>query len=189
MESQSKLQQKHEENSLISSEVIYKGSLLTVRSDKIKGYVDGIHHYDIVEHPGAVVMIPIDQNGDLHLVKQYRRASKKILLELPAGTLEKNEEPIYCAQRELQEEIGYIAKKMTPIGGFFTAPGFCDEYLHLFLAEELEESSLKGDDSEMIDCVTLTLNEALSLIEEGEIVDAKTICGIYRYLRIKDTCK
>ncbi|PCI91371.1 ADP-ribose pyrophosphatase [Candidatus Aerophobetes bacterium] len=189
MESQSKRQQIHEENSLISSKTIYKGSLITVRNDKVKGLGDAIHDYDIIEHPGAVVMVPVDSNGYLHLVKQYRRASKKILLELPAGTLEKNEEPIYCAQRELQEEIGFKAKKITPLGGFYTAPGFCDEYLYLFLAEELEESSLDGDDSEMIDCVTLTLNEALNLIEEGEIVDAKTICGIYRYLRIKDTCK
>lgn len=189
MESQSIRQKNHEENSLISSETIYKGSLISLRSDRIKSLHGSIHQYDIVEHPGAVVIVPIDQDKKIHFVKQYRRASKKILLELPAGTLEKNEEPLYCAQRELQEEIGFKARKITSLGGFYTAPGFCNEYLHLFLAKELEKSPLKGDDSEMIDCVTFTLDEALYLIETGEILDAKTICGIYRYLRLVDTSK
>lgn len=189
MDSLAKLQMEHEKSSLKSSDIIHQGPLIALRKDIIKDPMGKDHHYDIVEHPGACVMIPVADDGKLHLVKQWRRAAGQILLELPAGTLEKNEEPIYCAQRELQEEIGYRANKLTPLGGFYTAPGFCDEYLHLFLAEELEESVLPGDDSEKIDQVTLSFDEALKYIDNGKITDAKTILGIYRYLKSKETLK
>lgn len=172
-----------EEKGCIKTECCYEGRLISVRSDKIKDEKDLVYQYDIVLHPGAAVMIPIHKDGKIHFVKQWRRAIQDILIELPAGTLEKNEEPLYCAQRELQEEIGYKARRMTNLGGFFTAPGFCNEYLHLFLAEDLIKSSLVGDDTEKIDHCLLSLQEALDWIEKGKIRDAKTICGIYRYFR------
>lgn len=140
--------------------------------------------FDLVLHPGAVAMIPINAAGQLVLVKQWRRAAMRTLLELPAGTLEPNESPDQCAQRELQEEIGFKAQKITPLGGFFTAPGFCDEYIHLYLAEKLVSSPLLGDDTDEIEVATISLEEALQSIEEGKIVDAKTIVGVYRYSRI-----
>lgn len=174
-----------EQTSRVDAACSYEGKLISVRSDRFKDEEDNIHQYDIVLHPGAAVMIPIHKDGKIHFVKQWRRAVQDILIELPAGTLEKNEEPLYCAQRELQEEIGYKARRMTNLGGFFTAPGFCNEYLHLFLAEDLVKSSLIGDDSEKIDHCLLSLEEALEWIEKGKIKDAKTICGVYRYLRWK----
>lgn len=179
----SKQQQQSEQKGHIDTTSSYKGKLISVRSDRIQDSQGRVHQYDIVLHPGAAVMIPIHEGGKIHLVKQWRRASQEILIELPAGTLENNENPLHCAQRELQEEIGYKAKKMTSLGGFFTAPGFCNEYLHLFLAEELIESPLIGDDSDKIDPCLLSLEEALDWIEQGKIKDAKTICGIYRYFR------
>jgi ADP-ribose pyrophosphatase len=179
----SKQQQLLEQQGLINTHLQYEGRLISVKSERIKDEQNHIHHYDIVLHPGAVVMIPIHENGSIHLVKQWRRAAGDILVELPAGTLEKNEPPLQCAQRELQEEIGYKAKKMTCLGGFFTAPGFCNEYLHLFLAEDLIPSVLPGDDHEKIDPCLLSLEESLEWIETGRIRDAKTICGVYRYLR------
>jgi len=137
--------------------------------------------FDIVAHGGAVVITPIDKAGNLILVRQFRRAANQILIELPAGTLEANEDPLSCAKRELQEEIGYKANEMLPMGGFFPSPGFCTEYLYLYIAKNLTESQLIGDDTDEIDTLTVSLKDCFSLIEKGEIIDAKTIIGIYRY--------
>lgn len=185
MKSLSDKQKQLEQAGLVSTETSYQGRLISVRSERIRDENSHIHQYDVVLHPGAVVILPIDKSGNIHLVKQWRRAAADILIELPAGTLEPGEEPLLCAQRELQEEIGYKARKMTSLGGFFTAPGFCNEYLHLFLAEDLIHSPLQGDDSEKIDPCLLSLEKSLEWIENGRIKDAKTICGIYRYLRWK----
>lgn len=183
MTSLSEQQQLLEKQGLVQMQMNYEGHLISVKSEHIKDQHNHVHQYDIVLHPGAVVMIPIHKNGKIHLVKQWRRAANDILVELPAGTLEKGELPLSCAQRELQEEICYKARRLTSLGGFFTAPGFCNEYLHLFLAEDLLYSPLVGDDSEKIDPCLLSLEESLEWIETGRIKDAKTICGIYRYLR------
>ncbi|NWJ94426.1 MAG: NUDIX hydrolase [Chloroflexi bacterium] len=169
-----------------TSKQIYQGRAISIRVDTITT-PDGLtYQREIVEHPGAVVMIPVDQAGRILLVRQWRRAAQQILLELPAGTLERGEEPIACAQRELQEEIGYAADKITPLGGFFSAPGFCNEYLHLFLAEELQEKPLAADEDEHIEVVSKTMAEALAMIEQGLICDAKTIAGISRYYLRKE---
>lgn len=137
---------------------------------------------EIIHHPGAAVILPIDPEGRLLFIRQWRRAIGEITIELPAGTLEKNEEPIACAKRELQEETGFAARKLTSLGGFYTAPGFCDEYLHLFLAEELYPSPLPPDDDEVIELFPLTASEARQLIEQNKIHDAKTLVGILKYL-------
>ena len=173
---------KQEKEAKITRKEIYKGKIISLVADSIvheQGSSEKV--FDIVVHPGAVVIIPIDEQGNLILVKQWRRAANKILIELPAGTLEKEEEPIVCAMRELQEEIGYKADEILPFGGFFTAPGFCTEYLYLFIARNLKLSQLIGEDTDEIDSLVVSLDKALEMIEKEEIVDAKTIAGIYRY--------
>src|SRR6476619_2033559 len=122
-----------EASARVESEMVYKGKRLSLRVDKITDATGRTYKREIIIHPGAVVMVPVDKEGNILLVRQWRRASNRILLELPAGTLEEGEEPAYTAGRELQEEIGFQAGKLTPLGGFFSAPGFCTEYLHLFL--------------------------------------------------------
>ena len=134
-------------------------------------------------HPGAVAIVPINEQGNLLLVKQWRRAANRITLELPAGTLEENEPPLECAQRELQEEIGYKADTFISLGGFYSSPGFCTEYIHLFIAETLSESSLLPDDHEAIDVVEISLIDALKLIDSHQMNDSKTIIGILQYDR------
>lgn len=157
-----------------------KGRIINLRLDTIRiGDVD--RTFEIVEHPGAVAMIPITADGKILLVRQWRRAIEKIILEIPAGTLEKDEEPAVCAQRELQEEIGFYAHKLTHLGGFYTAPGFCSEYIHLYLAENLEKKALEADEDEGIDVVAMTLQEALHKVKTNEINDAKTILALCRY--------
>lgn len=160
---------------------IHKGKIISLFTDRISYKKGKEKTYDLVTHPGAVVMIPIDSEGNLVLIKQWRRASDQILIEFPAGTLEENELPETCAQRELQEEIGMRAEEIIPFGGFFTAPGFCTEYLYLFITRRLVPDPLIGDDSDEIDTLTVSLEEACQMIEKGEIIDAKTVAGIYRY--------
>lgn len=179
--SKSEIQKEKELKSLVDTKWIYQGKTVQLKLDTYE-LEYGKKVVEIIEHPGAVVILPIDPQGNILLVKQWRRAVGEILLELPAGTLEDNESPIDCAKRELQEETGFGAQKMTAYGGFFAAPGYSDEFLHLFLAENLYLAPLPPDQDEMIDLVVLTKEEAKQKIMSNEIHDAKTVAGIMRYL-------
>jgi ADP-ribose diphosphatase len=173
-------QRDREAKSLVDSRWAYRGRIVNLRLDTYQLGAKA-RVAEIIHHPGAVVIVPIDAEGRLLLVRQWRRAAKEIMIELPAGTLEKSESPLFTAERELQEETGYGAKTMTPLGGFFSAPGFCDEYLHLFAAENLYPSPLPQDDDEGIDLLRAPLAEVLRMIQENQIRDAKTIAGIFKY--------
>ena len=155
--------------------------MISVRADTFA--FDPPHTWDIVTHPGAVAVLPVTRGGNLILIYQWRRAVGKILLEIPAGVLEKGEKPEKAAQRELQEEIGYVARELTSLGGIHTAAGFADEYIHLFVGRKLEESALPKDAHEAIDVVEMPLAQALELIDRHTITDAKTICSILKYAR------
>ncbi len=183
MHSDKSLQQAmREKDARIQSEEVYRGRPFCVRRDTYQIENAELKCWDIVVHSGAVVLIPIIKTGELLLVKQWRRAVEKILLEFPAGTLEIGEAPSACAQRELREETGFRADKIIPLGGFFSAPGFCTEYLHLFLALDLTEAPLKSEDSdEVIDLVSVTYEQMELMIDTHQIQDAKTIAGFYRY--------
>lgn len=166
-----------------SSTIAYRGKLFHVEVDALK-MANGVEAVrEIIRHPGAVCMVPVDRDGDLLLVRQYRHAAEKRLLELPAGTLEPGEEPRLAAGRELQEEVGMKPGWVEPLGGFYVAPGYTSEYIHLFVCTELRAEPLAADDDEDIDVERVTLAEALKLIERGEIVDGKSIIGILRYAR------
>lgn len=133
---------------------------------------------EVVQHPGAVAMAPMLSPTEVILLRQFRYPAGKTIWEIPAGTLEPGETPLECAKRELIEETGYRAGKMEPIGGFFTTPGFCNEFLHLFLATELEPFESNLDKDEQIVTHRMSFDEALRKIESGEIVDAKTLVGL-----------
>jgi len=135
----------------------------------------------IVDHCGSVVLLPIDEEKKILFVKQYRWPIDRILIELPAGRLDMQEEPLMCAQRELQEETGFRAEKLTPIGHLFTTPGYCTEQLYLFLAEKLTPAPLPGDDGEVIELVRFTFDEVKKMIASGEIEDAKTVATMQKY--------
>lgn len=174
-------QREEEKKSLIESKWIYRGRVISLKTETHQ-FEEGQKVFEVVQHPGAVVIIPIDPKGRILLIQQWRRAVKEITIELPAGTLEPDEEPLECAKRELQEETGFAARKMTPLGGFFSAPGFCTEYLHLFLAEDLQSAPLPPDIDEKIDLFPITMQEAKHLIQHNQIRDAKTVAGILRFL-------
>jgi ADP-ribose pyrophosphatase len=183
MKSKSEKQAALEKSAHVQSKLVHKGFIFNLRVDTFQ--IDGgpVRNWDIILHPGAVCLLPIDAQGHLILIKQWRRAVEKIVIELPAGTLEKDEPPTICAQRELQEETGFKAQELISLGGFYSAPGFCTEYLHFFLARDLIPSPLPADDSEAIDVITLSLDEALKMIDNGTICDVKTIAGVLRYQR------
>jgi ADP-ribose pyrophosphatase len=170
-----------EQQAPTTSETVYSGKLFKIRVDTISPPDEKPYKREIVVHSGAVVMIPVDAHGKILLVRQWRRAAGKIMLELPAGTLEQGEPPLECAKRELQEETGYASNKITSLGGFYSAPGFCTEYLHLYLTEELYESKLDPDAHEHIEVVRKSPEEAWQAILDGEICDAKSVAGISRY--------
>ena len=127
-------------------------------------------------------MVAVDDEGRIVMVKQFRRPVNKVLLEIPAGGVEDGEDPEECVRRELQEEIGYIPGKLQRLGGFYAAPGYCTEYLHLFLATQLTESRLTAEDTDEIEVVRITVAEVRAMIDSGQICDAKSIAGLLRYL-------
>ena len=135
---------------------------------------------EVVRHPGAAAMVPMLSPEKIILIRQFRYCAKKTLWEIPAGTIEAGETPLACAERELIEETGYRAGKMEPMGGFFTSPGFCSEFLHLFLATELQPCKAERDSDEQLLVHTVPLSEALRKIQSGEIIDAKTIVGLLK---------
>jgi ADP-ribose pyrophosphatase len=168
---------------LLSSTTTYRGRLFDVELDELEMEGGVIARREIIRHPGAVAMIPVDHLDRLLLVTQYRHAAGRRLLEIPAGTLERGEDPRDCAIRECQEEVGMLPGRVVPMGGLFVAPGYTTEYIHLFVCTDLEESRLAADEDEDLEVEPTTLEDALSLIESGEICDAKSVVGILRYSR------
>lgn len=135
---------------------------------------------EIVKHPGAVAVLAITEENKIVLVRQYRKALERVLVEIPAGKLEKGEAPLETAKRELEEETGYVCEKMDPLHSFYTSPGFADELVHIFLAKGLTKKSEKQmlDDDEFVDVLEVTLEEALKMVEDKQIYDAKTIYAL-----------
>lgn len=152
---------------------IYQGELISVAKHVIAG-----HTYECVLHPQAVTMIPQTKTGKLVFVKQYRYPVDQIMLEFPAGNMFPDEDPFVAANRELQEEIGCRAETLILLESVFSSPGFCNEYLHIFLAKDLRESLFVAEDTFEIDIVKLSLDEIYTKIKNHEIIDAKTLCGI-----------
>jgi ADP-ribose pyrophosphatase len=169
----------------ISKEVVYDGKLFKVVREVVR-LPDGRERpREIVVHPGAVALVPVDQEGRVVLVRQYRRAADRVLLEIPAGTREPDEDAEACALRELREETGLQAGHIERLGGFYSAPGFCTEFLDCYLLTDLKDNPASGDEDENIEIERLTADEALEAILGGQICDAKSICGIMLWLKRK----
>ena len=138
---------------------------------------------EVAEHAPVVVIVPLDEEGNVLLVRQYRLPVGRSLLELPAGGIDAGESVEEAVQRELQEETGQRAGQLERLGSFFVSPGYSDELMHLFLATGLEPSPLVADSDESIEVVRMPLTDALALVERGEICDAKTIIGLWAAAR------
>lgn len=134
----------------------------------------------VLEHPGAVIIVPRTENGDLILLRQYRFALQQEILEFPAGTLEIGEEPLACAKRELIEETGFQANSWDSLGTLFPSPGFCDEVQYCYVASDLEPAFLEKDEDEIIEPVHFSPQEVLEQIDNGSIADCKTVALMMR---------
>jgi len=137
--------------------------------------------FHIVEHPGAVAIVPVHANGDVVLLRQFRPTIGMEIYEIPAGTIEKGEGPLATAKREIVEETGFKAKRWDKIADFYTAPGFCDERMHVYVARDLTPAKADGDDDEILRPVRLSIDAALKLIRTRRIRDAKSIAGLMLY--------
>lgn len=153
---------------------IYDGRVLNVRVDDVEMPNGHRSNFEIIEHAGGVCVIARPQRDSIVLVRQYRPAIGAYLLEVPAGKLERGEDPAECAVRELREETGYRCERIQKAWSFYTAPGFCSELLHLFVAEGLSQGEATPEDNEAIDVEVVPLERALEMVDRGEIIDAKT---------------
>lgn len=164
----------------ISSTYLYRGKIINLRRDQVLtpgGKEPALR--EIVEHPGAVAVLVLDQEDRILLVKQYRHAASRILLEVPAGKLEPGEEPLACARRELAEETGCLGGEWKELAWFYTSPGFCDEKIYLFLARGVSEGPPHPDGDEALEPFWLDLAEAQRSLLRGGINDAKTIAALH----------
>lgn len=172
----------------LNSEQIFKGKLLKVRVDRVLLPDQRESSREIVEHPGAAAVVPLNENGEVFLVRQYRKPVEESLLEIPAGTLEPGEDPRKCAYRELIEETGYKAGNIKKLITFYTTPGICTEIMHIYLATELEKTGNNLlDKDEFLEVESYQFKEVFDLILEGKIRDAKTIIGILLTSYCRDT--
>jgi ADP-ribose pyrophosphatase len=162
---------------LLNSKRVFTGRVFDVTSDTVREG-DKTYVRDVVRHPGSAVIVPVLNDGMVALVRQYRHPAGRYLLELPAGTLNNRERPEVGAARELEEELGFVARKLEPLCEFFVSPGFCSEKMWLYLATDLTETAQRLDDDEMIEVVKMAFADALRMITAGEIDDAKTIIGL-----------
>jgi ADP-ribose pyrophosphatase len=174
------------EEKTVSTQRLHEGRIINLREDTVTLPSGKIAKREIVEHKGAVCVVPVRENGKIVLVRQFRKPAEAALLELPAGGLEKGEAPEVCAQRELMEECGLRAGTMTPLFECFLAPGYSTELMHGFLGENLSEESAEADEDENVIVEEYSLPEALQLLDDGKIRDAKTICGILAYYRRRE---
>ncbi len=163
----------------LSTSYLYRGRIINVRQDRVKISGGQVAFREIVEHPGAVAMLVLDGKGGVVLVRQHRQPVGEILLEIPAGKLEPNEEPLQCARRELLEETGLEGKKWRELFSFYPSPGFCDEIIYLFQVEDLTAAvSPTTDPEERISVVKIPLAETPEMIKDGQIKDGKTIIAL-----------
>jgi ADP-ribose pyrophosphatase len=163
---------------LISSERIFEGRILNLRVDTVQ-LPDGRRTTrEVVEHNGAVGMVALTDSGEIVLVRQYRRAPDEVLLEIPAGRIEPGERPEDCARRELAEEIGRVPSRLRKFGELYSAPGYSQELLHLFLAAGLKEAKGRRDPDELMEIVEVRLQDAVEMCSLGEIRDLKTAAAI-----------
>ncbi len=166
----------------LSSQLIYDGRAVKLRVDTVR-MADGREtSREIVEHSDCVAIVAIDGNNNVLLVNQFRKPVERELLEIPAGGIEPGEDPVATVRRELQEETGYLPRKVERLGGFYSTPGYCTEYLYLYLATDLIPSQLRAEDTENIRLVRVPVSQISSLIASGSICDAKSIAGLFTFL-------
>jgi ADP-ribose pyrophosphatase len=164
----------------IASRTVYEGKIVDLDVEKVRLPNDQVVEMEMIRHPGAAAVVPVDDKGNVLLVRQYRHATKGFLLEVPAGKLDAGEPPETCALREVEEETGHRAGTLVPLGWIWTTPGFTDERIWLYLATDLAPTRQALQSDEVLSLERYPLDEAIAMAERGEIQDAKSVCALLR---------
>ncbi len=167
----------------VESKLVYEGRILDLRVDTVRLPSGRLTTREIAEHSDSVCIVPLDSEGNVLLVRQYRKSVESNLLEVPAGGIEENEAPEDAVLRELQEEVGYTAGKITRLAGFWVSPGWCTEFMHAYLATELSPARLDADFDEDITVIQVPLAQTIDLISSGEIQDGKSVASLLLAMR------
>lgn len=168
------------EEKTISSEPIYNGKIINVRKDTVQLPNGKTALRELIAHPGGVGVIAVDENKDVFMVTQYRIAAKSDMLEIPAGKMEYGEDPLECGSRELVEETGYKAKNFIHLGEYYATPGYCEEKLNIYLAQDLEFVGQNLDEGEFLNVKKYSLDELYKMVMDNKIYDAKTAIAILK---------
>jgi len=163
---------------------IYTGKVVTLNIDTVRLPNGETVELETIRHPGAAAVVPVKDDGTVVLIRQFRHAASGFIYEIPAGKLHPGEDPLHCASRELEEEVGYRAASFELLSSIFTAPGFADEVIYVYQATGLTKGRQQLDRDEVLDVIEMPLAEAVGKIADGTIRDAKTIVGLQAvYLR------
>ena len=173
----------------IDGEIKYKGVIVTVRLDRAQLVNGKIVKREVVEHPGGVTVLPVDENGVCTMVRQFRYPFGRMILEAPAGKLEPGENPDDAALRELKEETGAVPARFTPLGALIVSPGCYGEVLYLYLAEGLQCGAQSPDEDEFLDLARTPFDKMLARVLSGEVQDAKTVAGILKVYALRTQSK
>lgn len=173
------------EEKTLKENVIFSGKIITVNCDEALLPNGKTSKREVVYHHGGVCVVPLTKEGELLFVKQFRYPYREVILELPAGKLEKNENPYEAGLRELGEEVGVTTDEMISLGKFYPTPGYCSEIIHIYLAENLTVTGQHLDDDEFLDVEKIPLEKALKMVMSGEIVDGKTQTAILKTAMLK----
>ena len=168
----------------VKSDLVYEGRILKVKSDTVKLYNGALAGREVVEHNGGVGIVPVDDDGNVYLVRQFRYPAGESLIAIPAGKLECGDDPFECAVRELSEETGFTAEEYTDLGRFYPSPGYCQEVLYIYLARGLKPGKMHLDENEYLDVLKYPLDEAVQMAMDNRLCDAKTIIGILKAKQI-----
>ena len=170
----------------ISTRLIFSGQAVNLRVDTVQTADGRETTREIVEHDDCVAIVAIDADDNILLVKQFRKPVEKELLEIPAGGIDAGEDPETAVRREMQEETGYAPGKVECLGGFYSTPGYCTEYLYLYLVSDLVPSRLFAEDTAGIEVMRVPIGDIPNLITSGKICDAKSIAGLLAFLKYRD---
>ena len=169
---------------LLTSKSVYDGKVVKLRLDRVDLPNGKIVELEVIRHPGAAAVVPVDAEGRVLMVRQYRHATAGFILEVPAGKLDGGEHPEVCARREVEEETGHRAGSLEPLGWIWTTPGFTDERIWLYLARDLTATEQRLEDDEVLTVERVPLAEAVERAAGGEIADGKSVCALLRAARV-----
>ena len=168
------------QETVISSESLYQGKIINLRRDVVRLENGGEALREVIEHPGGVGILPLDHDGMVYMVRQYRHGARGVELEIPAGKLNYGEDALECGKRELREETGAVAEKYTFLGELYPSPGYVGEIIYMYMAENLAFGDTDPDEDEFVETVKIPFDKALEMVMNGEIKDAKTQAAILK---------